>query len=303
MVSPRGRGQTDASRGRRLFVMKPSVPPRLIRVARLALAVARESFPKYAHAFSPHFYELPSLVASVVMKVYLRQDYRGMEEILKVSPPLREALGLTCAPHYSTLARAFAKALDEAKLNRMMEKVLRRTGVKRSAVAVDSTGFQTTTASAYFETRRGGKGRRWAKLSVAAAVPCLALVSAHAGQGPSSDKTDFLKVMEPAAQRLKIPELYADAGYDAERIHHWCRVERNIRSFIPLAVRRKDGSAGGWWRGLMNHGLPPRYGRRWGVETVFSVIKRKWGGQATARTEVAQRREAVLKAAVYAIYR
>lgn len=276
-------------------------------IARWALEVAKDSVPLYYHRFAPKVFSRPQLVACVLLKTYLRQDYRGMEEILRVSPPLQNILGLKRVPDYSTLSRAF-KAVSRSALEGMLEAVLKRTGISQSDAAVDSTGFQAGTASAYYHVRRGverGKRRRgWVKLSLVVLLPSLLVASARPTWAWTNDKTAFIPTMQPAVERVRIRKLFADAGYDAEWIHDWCRNRHGIESWIPPILRSPiPGRVGGFWRKHMARGLPKEYGRRWGVETVNSVIKRKWGGATTARTRAGQRREAVIKTVVYAIHR
>ena len=47
----------------------------------------------------------------------------------------------------------------------------------------------------------------------------------------------------------------------------------------------------------------PIYAQRWRVETLISVIKRKWGEALSARSERTQRVQALLRGLVYNLYR
>jgi hypothetical protein len=281
----------------------PSRQSRIERVAQVALKVAEETFPNYAHPKSPKKYRLPQMAACVLMKTWLRQDYRGFVDFLVASPPLRAALGLKDVPHYSTLAYVFKNRFSDEAMNKMLSTMLRRAGIKSSAAAVDSTGFQINPASAYFVGRRGKLDRAWAKLGLAVLLPSLLIAHAHANWFPASDRTDFVNVVEPAAERVSLTDVYADAGYDAEWIHQWCRDERGIRSWIRPSRVKRDGTANGRWRNVMATAMTHDYGRRWGIETVFSVIKRRWGATTVGRSRAAQKRETLLKAVVYGIDR
>jgi len=276
-------------------------PTRLEAVARLALEAADESFPAYYHQFAPKVFRLPQLIACLVLKVYLRQDYRGIEEVLRVSPPLVKALGLKKVPDHTTLLRA-SQAATTPRLSAMLESIIKRAGITQSEAALDATGFEVGNASAYFRTRRGDRQKRWVKLSLAVLLPSLLVAHATAGWGPSNDKSFFRNTMEPAVKRVRVTDLYADKGYDAEWIHRWCRGRRGIRSWIPPFMEIPVHRMRGEWRKQMATNLPATYGRRWGCETVNSVIKRKWGGAVAAKTRWAQRREALLKTVVYSIH-
>jgi hypothetical protein len=76
---------------KRGVAMKPS---QLLRFAQLALQVARQHLPPYGSKYSPKKFTQPSLLACLLVKEYLRQDYRGLEDLLASSAELRAALGL-----------------------------------------------------------------------------------------------------------------------------------------------------------------------------------------------------------------
>ena len=78
---------------------------RLLAFAQLAHEVAREAVPERAHRFAPKRYTQPQLLARLLVKEYLRLDYRTAQETLEASDGLRGALGLTAVPDYSTLWR------------------------------------------------------------------------------------------------------------------------------------------------------------------------------------------------------
>jgi len=71
--------------------MKPS---QRLRFAQLALQVARQHLPPYGSKYSPKKFTQPSLLACLLVKEYLRMDYRGLEDLWASSAELRAALGL-----------------------------------------------------------------------------------------------------------------------------------------------------------------------------------------------------------------
>jgi len=101
-------------------------------------------------------------------------------------------------------------------------------------------------------------------------------------------------------------QLLADAGYDAEWIHAQCREEWGVESLIPPGhPPRADGSRGGRWRAQMSpeHMRERGYGRRWGVETFFSALKRTMGSALSARQPAAQLTEAAIRVLAYVLRR
>jgi hypothetical protein len=76
---------------------------RLLRFARLALAVAERVVPDRASRFAPRRYRQPQLLACLLVKEHLGLDYRTAEELISASDGLRSSLGLTRVPDHSTL--------------------------------------------------------------------------------------------------------------------------------------------------------------------------------------------------------
>ena len=73
------------------------------RLTEEALAIARRSLPAYAHPFSRHDFTLHQLFAILVLRKFLRLDYRGVVAILAEWSDLRALLALDKVPDYSTL--------------------------------------------------------------------------------------------------------------------------------------------------------------------------------------------------------
>jgi hypothetical protein len=82
------------------------------RVAREALAVAREALPAYSCPTSRRDYTQAQLFAILALKAFLKTDYRGVVAVLEDFPELRADLGLSRVPHYSTLCYAERRLLQ-----------------------------------------------------------------------------------------------------------------------------------------------------------------------------------------------
>jgi hypothetical protein len=68
-----------------------------------ALATAKWSLPAYSHRYSPKKFTQPQRFACLVLKDFLKTDYRGIVAHLADCPLLVEALGLKAVPHYATV--------------------------------------------------------------------------------------------------------------------------------------------------------------------------------------------------------
>src|SRR5215211_6735318 len=82
-------------------------------VAREALALARESLPAYTSARSRKDFTAHQLFAVLALKTFFKTDYRGIAQLLTDFVELREELGLTKVPHYSTLCYAAGRLLKK----------------------------------------------------------------------------------------------------------------------------------------------------------------------------------------------
>src|SRR4029450_13686474 len=140
----------------------PHRESRYVRVARLAHGLAQEALPRYSHPKSPHRFTFPQLAACVLVMVYLNKSYRDMEEWLLATDAVCAALALRYVPDHSTLSRAL-KRLRLRDLEAMRRALLARLPVTEDVIALDSTGYRRTQASAYYQSRRGATFRSWAK--------------------------------------------------------------------------------------------------------------------------------------------
>ena len=80
-------------------------------VAREALRLAQESLPAYSSRFSRHDFTQHQLFALLALKTFFKTDYRGVVQLLTDFAELREELGLSDVPHYSTLCYAARRLL------------------------------------------------------------------------------------------------------------------------------------------------------------------------------------------------
>jgi hypothetical protein len=86
-----------------------------VRVACDALAVCRAALPEYGSRFSRRDYTQAQLFALLVLRQFLRTDYRGVATLVTEWTELRGALGLAKVPHSSTLAHASQCILANAE--------------------------------------------------------------------------------------------------------------------------------------------------------------------------------------------
>ncbi len=120
------------------------------------------------------------------------------------------------------------------------------------------------------------------------------ILSAVPGSGPCSDLVQFRTALGQAVRRAQIGTLLADADFDAEWVHLAVR-STGARTIIPATRGRPTNKPPtGHWRRIMKQRFAlykTKYGQRWQVETVNSMIKRLLGSALRARPYWSQCRE------------
>jgi hypothetical protein len=280
--------------------VKTSKSPK--RVLAEALAVAEASLPRYSHRFSPRVFTQHQLFACLVLKDFYDLTYRGTVGLLADSDSLREAIGLEKAPHFTTLQKAADRLLVKKSFRRLITATVQRArkakllGRRVRLAAMDTSGFEARHTSRYYAWRRKKTGkhgrkcavsyRRFPKLGVVCDTTSHFCLAARASQGPRPDFGDFRPLLIEAQARAGVKSIAADAGFDSEANHELARDELGIQSLIPAEHGRPPAGepAGRYRKQMKRHLGQSRYGQRWQVEAVYSMIKRLSGEVVNART-------------------
>lgn len=278
-------------------------------VAKAALLAAQRVLPFYTHPNSPKKFTQHQLFACLVLKNFLKTDYRGVVAHLIDHPQLCEVLRLGSVPHFTTLQKASRRLLAAAPVRRVLESTIRmRYGRRRriASSAADSTGLECTAASGYFVRRRHRASEPWKtvvyqrypKLGVVCDTSCHFILAIGVGRGPRPDVDQLVPLLSEALRSMLVACLSADAGYDSESNHRFAREQCGVRTLIPPKHGRPTSKpARGRYRRLMQTRFDAtRYHQRAQVETVMSMIKRRQGAHARGRTYPSQCRDLRLMA-------
>ena len=286
------------------------------QVVRHALAVANATLPDYAHRYSPRKFTQPQLFACLVLKTFLKTDYRGVAVHLAEHSDLRYVLGLAVVPHFTTFQKASRRLLRRPVAKRLFRATVRRFLKRRLRVqraALDSTGLDCGHASRYYIRRRNGNAKRWqtvaysryAKLESVFDCQTHLMLGALVARGPRVDTDRFVPLLDAALANVRIGAALADAGYDSEANHVYARESKGVRSFIPAKIGRPTSKPpSGRHRRRMKQRLNKKYGRygqRWQAESGFSMFKRRIGSVVNARSYWTQCEELLLKAITFNI--
>lgn len=280
-----------------------------MRFAKAALKVARKRLSRYRTKFPRHDFEWPQLVACLLLRQFLRLDYRGVEQMLLEHKELRMVLDLRQrVPDHTVLCRAIGhirlkeieRLLDETV--DCMVRLRRRPGrpPKRKTVIPDSTGLRWDSASRSYwrKVRRNSRFRRWPQWSVTIDRKTHVILSQVADVGPRSDHCEFESLIQQAQRRRPSDDLLGDAGYDSDKNLRLCEEDWQLQPIIKIKMGRpsQGGAISSERRRQLHKRFPKRrYGQRWQVESAFSAHKRRFGDVLRSRTRANRRREQLLR--------
>jgi hypothetical protein len=109
-------------------------------------------------------------------------------------------------------------------------------------------------------------------------------------------------LLSQAHETTLIGCVLADAEFDSERNHTFCREQLQAQSIIP-AKRRSSCRASRVRLQMRENFSTEQYGKRSLIESVFSAVKRKLSCRAPGRTLHTQSRQALLLGLAVNLYR
>ena len=172
--------------------------------------------------------------------------------------------------------------------------------IENGQYAIDSTGMSPATYDRYFSFKHGGVATRhqWVKLHVMAGT--VTHVISGVKVSPAGDCPQLPELLARTRAHHDVRELSADKAYSSVD-NHEVLDELGIAAFIPFKDNAViNPSSDAWSRHLCEFLLRqeqwlPHYHRRSNVETVFSMIKAKFGSFIRARRPISQINEVLCK--------
>jgi Transposase domain (DUF772) len=137
----------------------------LLPFARIALQVSHAVLPRYRSRFSKHQFKQPQLLAILCLIRYEDWTFREAEVRLGEHRELRQTLGLSSAPDFTTLYR-FLQRLDDKTIDRVVDETVRRLRStqkkrrRRARVGVDATGLAQGAVSTFLVRRMHPHGQK-----------------------------------------------------------------------------------------------------------------------------------------------
>jgi transposase len=238
-----------------------------------------------------------------IQKVYSQLSSRRAYSLFQNA---KERGQIDHAPHFNTPS----KLLNRADITPILHQLIQLSALPVAGIetdfSIDSTGFRTTSYSAYYGEKHGQKRiNNWLKAHICAGVKTNIVASIVITDNHTADTTEFIPLLNKTAEAFKIGEISADMAY-ISRANIDAVVEAGGQPYIPFRNNchaRARGAA--MWNKMYHYFQMNReefmahYHKRSNIEATNAAIKRKFGETIKSKTFTAQVNELLCKIIAY----
>ena len=252
----------------------------------------------YSCKYSRRDYTQHQLLTLLLFKEFRKEDYRTVISNLEEMDRIRECLGLSSIPHFTTLQKFFCR-IKPIYLNLLFKCTLKRFYSEDGSIpitAIDSSGFTSGYSSHYYSVRTGKMRKHFLKTTIAVDTDQQLITGFMISKNRVHDSRHALVLLKKCHRSRKSECYVMDRGYDSEKMHRLIRDTLHAHSVIPVRVWSNTQNIWGKYRKEMTDNFDDvRYRRRVLVETKFSVLKRRFGSDLKSRKYQIQRKEIACK--------
>lgn len=268
----------------------------LFRIAELGL---------YSHKFSKKKFSQFQHMFLLVYKQFRKFTYEELLTDIAGNTDLRAYLGLNKLPHYTTLIK-FAGRLPCKVLDKLVL-AFKHLLPDPKKVAIDATGFGLDNASLHYCKRIGKsfKKRPFMKTTFVVDIENYFILLVKMRKKTRHDVIDAKPIIKKLALHYNPEVFYGDRGYDANSIFQLCFEKLKaypliLQRNLDVPKHRRKGTYRKQTFDIFDYG---EYLQRNKIETLNSMIKRRFSSNVKSRTDKLQRVEILTRVIAYNIDR
>ena len=196
--------------------------------------------------------------------------------------------------------------LEDSSLTPILEDLIERSALPLRAVevdfAVDSSGFATKTYIRWFDKKWGRevKEAQWIKAHLICGVKTNVVTSAKIGAARSNDSPYLPALVNATAENFDVQEVSGDKAYSSHKNLQAIEAIGAV-PYVPFKWTASGTTGDALWDKMYHYYSYNRaeflehYHKRSNVETVFHMIKAKFGASLRTKTPTAQTNEGLAK--------
>lgn len=263
-------------------------------------------FPKHFSKFSKKTFNNWQLFALLVLRAKSKlsaEDF--VEQFLPGNTGLLNALGLTTIPTASAL-RKFAGRLKAVWGHTALAGCAQLAGLSDVCVGIDGTGHSKQRGSRHYYRRIGKKTKKkdFVKVVGVDDLTTQLVLAVKIRKKSRHDNVDFKPSVNRVARATSLDTVIGDKGFDAQKNHE---VVHQHGALLITPIRNQDvpvWRTSGADRKKLKRNFPTKtYHKRSKKETVWSVVKQKFGDVVRALTFHMQKIELLCRYLAYNIDR
>lgn len=242
---------------------------------------------------------LSDAVFAMTMKVYTTISGR------RASTDIREceARGLLDkALHYNTISKYFTEPTVTPLLRALIRESASPLADIEQTFAVDATGFSTGMYDRWYDAKWGKERKRalWLKGHAICGTLTHVVTDIIVTDGNAGDAPELPELVKHTGDLFEVREVSADKAY-LSRKNLMAIADLGAMPYIPFKEGTKGNKGPEIWRRMYHYfqykadDFMAHYHRRSNVETVFAMIKRKFGTSVRSKSRVAQENEILCK--------
>jgi len=244
---------------------------------------------------------LGEMIFSCCLKTYLDFSSRRSESDIQLAMQLGY---IDHTPHFNTILKYLRKPEMKKVLMKLIEVSALPLKEVESNFAMDASGFSTVMSFAWNKVNHNGSERaKFKKAHIMCGVKTNIITHIEITDGYLHDSMMFDTLLLNTKKNFNMKEVYADKGYLSEK-NLGIAIKQGVIPFIPFKKNTKDSEQDKMliWRVMFKffkdnkEEFNKHYHLRSNIESVFSMMKRKFGCYLRAKTSVARDNEILCKA-------